>query len=78
MKALMIVATEGVASVAEWTDRVRAEYVEMPGLTLTRWQMRRMWTLDASLCDDIVNALVASGFLKLRSNNTYARVTNDS
>ena len=63
--------------VAEWTDRVRAEYLEMPGLTLTRWQMRRMWLVDPALCDAVVNALVSSGFLRLRSNNTYARATND-
>jgi hypothetical protein len=65
------------ASVAEWTDRVRAEYLEMPGLTLTRWQMRRLWLLDASLCDAVVDILVVSGFLSLRANNTYARVSND-
>jgi len=62
---------------AEWTERVRAEYLEMPGLTLTRWQMRRMWLLDASVCDAVVDALVASHFLCRRSNNTYVRVSND-
>jgi hypothetical protein len=64
-------------SVAQWIDRVRAEYVEMPGLTLTRLQMRRMWLLDASLCDAVVDALVKAGFLSLRGNNTYGRATND-
>jgi hypothetical protein len=63
---------------AEWTQRVRAEYLEMPGLTLTRWQIRRMWLLDAPLCDAVVDALVASGFLRLRSNNTYVRITSDA
>ena len=63
--------------VAEWTERVRAEFLEMPGLTLTRWQMRRMWLLDSSLCDAIVDALVASHFLQCRPNHTYARVSND-
>ena len=63
--------------VTEWTDRVRAEYLEMPGLTLTRWQMRRLWLLDASLCDAVVDALVASGFLWRRPNNTLARLSND-
>ncbi len=58
---------------ADWVDRVRAEYLEMPGLALTRWQMRRMWLLDAPLCDAVVDALVASDFLWLRSDNTYAR-----
>jgi len=37
-------------AVTAWTDRVRAEYREMPGLTLTRWQMRRFWLLD-ECCD---------------------------
>jgi hypothetical protein len=62
---------------ADWTDRVRAKYLEMPGLMLTRWQMRRLWLLDASLCDAVVDGLVASGFLWRRPNNTYARVSND-
>ena len=60
----------------EWTDRVRAEYLEMPGLTLTRWQMRRMWLFDASLCDAVVDGLVASGFLWRRPDNSYARARN--
>jgi hypothetical protein len=64
-------------SVTERTERVRAEYLEMPGLTLTRWQMRRLWLLDASLCDAVVDALVASHFLRCRPNKTYARVSDD-
>jgi hypothetical protein len=63
--------------VVEWTERVRSEYLEMPGLTLTRSQMCRFWILDSSLCDAVVDGLVASGFLCRRPNNTYARVTND-
>jgi hypothetical protein len=62
---------------AEWTYRVRSEYLEMPGLTLTKWQMRRLWLLDASLCDAVVDTLVASGLLWRRPNNTYARLSND-
>jgi hypothetical protein len=64
-------------SVTEWTERVRAEYLEMPGLTLTRCQMRRLWLLDAPLCDAVVDALVASHFLRCRPNNTYARLSED-
>ena len=67
----------GERPVVEWTQRVRAEYLEMPGLTLTKSQMCRFWRLDASLCEDVVDVLVASGFLWRRPNNTYARVTND-
>ena len=60
--------------VAEWVGRVRSEYLEMPDLALTRWQMRRLWFLDAPLCDAVVDALVASGFLCRGRNNTYVRV----
>jgi hypothetical protein len=67
----------GEKPMAEWVYRVRAEYLEMPGLTLTRWQMRRLWLLDASVCDAVVDELVASGFLRCRPDNTYARVLND-
>jgi hypothetical protein len=63
-------------AVAEWIDRVRAEYLEMPGLALTRLEMRRMWLFDASLCDAVVDALVASRFLAHLPNNTYARRSN--
>ena len=61
-------------SVVEWIDRVRAEYIEMPDLALTRWQMRRLWLFDAHLCDALVDRLVASGFLYQRADRTYARV----
>ena len=66
----MLVADKAVA---EWTQRIRAEYLEMPGLSLTRAQMRRLWPIEAPLCDAVVNALVASGFLECRPGYTYAR-----
>jgi len=61
-------------AVTTWTERVRAEYLEVPGLTLTRWQMRRFWHIDPSVCNAVVDALVSSGFLWRRPDNTYARV----
>jgi hypothetical protein len=67
----MLVADKAV--VAEWTQRIRAEYQEMPGLSLTKAQMRRLWLLDCRLCDAVVDGLVASGFLECRPGYTYAR-----
>jgi hypothetical protein len=61
-------------SVGRWVERVRAEYLEMPGLSLTKWQMRRLWLLDASVCDAVVESLVTSAFLRRCDNNTYVRV----
>ena len=66
----MLVADKAVA---EWTKRIRAEYMEMPGLSLTRAQMRRLWPIDAPLIDAVVDGLLVSGFLECRPGYTYAR-----
>lgn len=60
-------------AVVEWTQQIRAEYVEMPGLSLTKEQMRRLWRLDDALCDAVVHALVASEFLERRPDDVYVR-----
>jgi hypothetical protein len=57
--------------------RVRAEYLRMPGLALTKRQMRRLWVLDATACDTIVDALVASGFLRQRDDYYFVRRQGD-
>ena len=60
-------------AVVEWTQQIRAEYVEMPGLSLTKEQMRRLWRLDEPLCNAVVEALMTSGFLERRADNVYVR-----
>jgi hypothetical protein len=35
-------------TIAEWIHLIRSEYLEMPGLHLTRNQVLRLWSLDAS------------------------------
>lgn len=62
------------ATIRHWIDRVRAEYVEVPGLALTRWQMRRFWQFDGFICDAVVEALVTSGFLRERRDRTFVRM----
>jgi hypothetical protein len=57
----------------EWVERIRAEYLEMPGLCLTRRQMRRLFVLDAGTCDAAVDELVRSGFLRFRADQTCVR-----
>ena len=32
--------------------RIKAEFLEMPGLQLTPLQAQRLWGLDAKACDD--------------------------
>ena len=61
----------------EWIDhlaeRIRGEYLEMPGLCLTRRQMCRMWLLDVEVCDAVIGELVASGFLRCLANEKFVR-----
>jgi hypothetical protein len=53
--------------------RIKAEYREMPGLSLTRTQAQRLWQLDESTCRTILSGLVDAGFLQLTSKGHYTR-----
>ena len=43
--------------------RVKSEYVEMPGLSLTLPQAQRLLGLDRTTCEALMRDLVATGFL---------------
>ena len=58
-------------------QRIRAEYIEMPGLTLRPEQVQRLCGVDRSLCDSVLEALVKSGFLSRRADGAYARQNPD-
>ena len=45
-------------------DRVFAEYREMPGLSLTAPQARRLWGCDACTCDRVIDELLRRGALR--------------
>ena len=60
-------------AVVEWMQQIRAEYLEMPGLSLTREQMRRLWRLDPPLCDAVVDGLIALEFLVRLPGDRYVR-----
>ena len=51
-------------SLAPLVDRVRSEFVEMPGLELTFQQAMRLWHLGADDCGGIIKTLVHAGFLR--------------
>lgn len=56
-------------------QRVRAEFLEMPGLCLTRPQARRLWGLDDETCADVLKTLVERKFLSRGSDGGYHRLT---
>jgi Fic family protein len=51
------------APVHDTLHRVRAEFLEMPGLKLTVAQAQRLWGLDRSTCEKVIDQLTKSGFL---------------
>lgn len=58
---------------ASVVDRVRAEFVEMPGLELTLPQAVRLWGLGADDCRHVLDSLAETGFLKWTARRTVVR-----
>jgi hypothetical protein len=54
-------------------DRVRAEFVEMPGLELTLPQAERLWGLGTDDCRHVLDSLADAGFLKWTPRRTVVR-----
>ena len=55
-------------------ERVRGEFNEMPGLQLTVPQAARLWGMELSACRQVVDALVATAFLRWTAAGTIVRV----
>jgi hypothetical protein len=58
-------------------QRVRAEYREMPGLRLTQRQAQRLWNLDSTTCEAILETLESARFLRRTSDQSYVLATRD-
>jgi hypothetical protein len=63
-------------SVSHILQRIRAEYLEMPGLSLKPEQVERLCGIDGGVCRDALNVLVATGFLSRRADGAYGRDRN--
>ena len=56
-------------------DRIRLEFIEMPGLRLTMAQVRRLWGLEGRACEHLVDLLVESRFLVRSPGGTIYRAS---
>ena len=60
-------------STHDWVGLMRAEYLEMPGLALTKSQASRLWGLDSDTCDVLLDEMVDAKFLRKTPQNLYVR-----
>jgi hypothetical protein len=61
-------------TVQDVLNRLRAEYLEMPGLVLKPEQVQRLCGLERAVCQTILDALVEDKFLRVTSDGQYARL----
>jgi hypothetical protein len=59
--------------ITEWLQLIRAEYLEIPGLRLTRRQVQRLWGLDEVTTDALLSALEDVKFLRRTHRDAYVR-----
>ena len=53
-------------------DRIRAEYLEMPGMRLTAAQVQRLSGVHVSICALVLEDLVRAQFLHKGLDGSYA------
>jgi hypothetical protein len=66
-----MIATQN--TVMDWIHLIRSEYLEIPGLHLTRNQVQRLWGLDAVMCDTLLETLIDVRFLRRTHAGAYVR-----
>lgn len=59
--------------ITEWLQLIRAEYLEIPGLRLTKPQVQRLWGLDHVTSEALLSALVDVKFLRRTPQDAYVR-----
>ena len=63
--------TRVIAGVTFWLTRIEAEYREMPGLSLTKAQMQRLWGLEPETCGVVLDTLVTARVLRRTAADCY-------
>ena len=54
-------------------NRIRAEFIEMPDMTLTIEQIQRLCGVNRTLCEAALESLVQAHFLYVTSDRRYTR-----
>ena len=64
---------EGDDAFRELSSRIEAEYVEMPGLSVTLPQAQRLWAVDRHTCGVVFERLIARGVLRMTVRGRFVR-----
>jgi hypothetical protein len=57
-------------------ERIRAEFLEMPGLRLKPEQVQRLCGVERAPCQRVLETLVEMNFLCVKPDGAYARLTD--
>ena len=60
-------------TIRELTRRVRAEYADMPGLSITLVQAQRLLAADEPACAEVFQTLIKRGVLRRTAHGRYVR-----
>jgi hypothetical protein len=64
---------DAVRSEGEWTQIIRGEFLEIPGLRLTVDQIQTLWGLHCDVCAAVLEDLLHQRFLQLTADGHYVR-----
>ena len=68
-------ATVDPEQIKEARTRIEREYLELPGLSLTERQVRKLWGLPGDLCEAALGELLRHDFLVQTAGGTFLRRT---
>ena len=68
-----VAAMSGEDTMTDWLNLIRSEYHEIPGLHLTKRQFQRLWNLDTTTCEAVLEALETGRFLRRTHTGGYVK-----
>ena len=63
----------GMSRTMRVLERIRAEFLEMPGLRLKPEQVQRLCGVEQNVCKHVLDSLVDHEFLCVKPDGAYAR-----
>jgi hypothetical protein len=65
-----------MTTIEDVRNRLRTEFLEMPGLRLTSAQVQRLCGIERTICQLVLDSLVDAKFLCMKTDGAYARLSD--